>query len=1542
MTLGRKRGLVLVKLMAVLLMSGGWQARSVSAQTPPYVDDVDTKLLLHLNGDVTDSSSHSLNGTPNGTISYDTGRFDQAVVMDGDDWIRIPNAGALMPGSQSWTIEAWFRPEPGATQPLHSYIVSSGWGLGKMFAIRISYGDRLAAWVGADTTNTVFASSGDITDRLFDGNWHHVAAVLDRDDNDSVHIYLDGEELNVSAQTMPVDLLAPGTNKWGVVVGAATPWGNTSTSGFVGMIDEVRVSSVARPQPYTYAPLDDHTVLHLDMDGDGQDVSYYEQTRTETATSYVSGKRDRALKLDGTGAIRITDDIALTPDLQSWTIEAWIRPEANQPLHSYIVSGGYNIHGRQAGIRLSNNNQLVAIFNADSSNPLFVSTGDISSTLFDGNWHHVAAVLDREHGDTVRIYFDGEDKTTGTPTQPLPITPVNGEFGVVVGHSAPWYIGSNGFKGLIDDVRISRVLREPYVSDMTDANGEYISDRYTKVLMHFEGNTDDSSFYQLHPQVYTTATIVPGGGKYGDGAYLDGAGNRITPAYSNQLDIGDSSFVIEGWFKPDSSLIDANGKLVNDHRALFGAFGSPTKQLICRFSNNGNKAKVYAVLYSGPDEKGTSISYAVDGSVAGVPNVFDGNWHHIAMVRDQTRNGELRIYIDHVNQTETVGAMPYAVNGLDSNDDPTYNLVIGSTVPWGAGTFKGYVDEVRVSHCLRPAFIESAASVPAGPAWPDAPERYLSSSDTASQGSLTLTASNTIIVTPWANPMNTDTLAANDLQEFLRKINGTTTGFDIVAGGDLGSYAGKVVLSVGLTRWVNEDDRAGLTRNGFRIRRKGDVICLIPSDPTAMRLAAMHFLESYCGIRFYMPTDLYTHIPSGPVTIAAGTLDDLQNPDTYSCYGSGFIEAEELTWAQRRGFRRRIDSHQHNFGSTLKSSRFYNSSEFGSTFNDVFPMYGNTTSTSSGYQTWLDNYTSQTLVHYIPDITTPQPRNSVNWATGRWQPRFSLSAYGTSHWSTPSSLMVDASEIVFQDNFFKRPYKEFMAFTVQDTNEFSEDAASKYHIDLESTALDLQTRLDRAYSKMYWKYMEELAKRLADQYPSKQLVGGAYSRVRKAPQLTNFELPDNIINWWVFKASDTVIDGRFDPGLSDRSLDIHEWADMASEFGHHDWSQGYQFLIPRIYSDNVSDLYKYTSGQAIDDPANPGTNIQITDHTTTATSAQIRHVHNECYPNWGMDGPKLYLMSKIYWDMEVDLDAELDEFCDNMFGSASTHMYNYFKELENFWAITNEDWEAKLSRYNQQFMIHKDQDRNNDGQSNYDEMQDSLADLRSHLDAAIAAVSSGSDEETRIDLFNRCFSLTELFFELADARTWGDFGTTANAIRSHVKDDIINDFLALHSTGDWDNIYDEGSPTNEFDDTGSVESAIDQIESQIRQWYGPVQISHKGVDYDGVSHLKIQGDKIWYEHQSGGLPQVGHVNGVYWNPNFSGNTSAQKVIADGLLPADTALTASVAIETSPVGGTVTVVQQPSAANDYTLTIEVDDSAVVGFNEYDIHIRWTVP
>lgn len=182
------------------------------------------------------------------TPAFTTGKFGQALTNASTGLQGYYATGNFGGGAPPYTLEAWVKTT--AT------------------ALQVIFGDGSATWLGAQNGKLLasFSDSGTLTSTasINDGGWHHVAVTCD---GTTQRIFVDGA-LDGSRTSTAVIWSATGSSK-----GLGWHFGTTQY-GWVGQIDEVRLSNVARytaaftPQAARFS-YDTNTMSLWHLDGDG-------------------------------------------------------------------------------------------------------------------------------------------------------------------------------------------------------------------------------------------------------------------------------------------------------------------------------------------------------------------------------------------------------------------------------------------------------------------------------------------------------------------------------------------------------------------------------------------------------------------------------------------------------------------------------------------------------------------------------------------------------------------------------------------------------------------------------------------------------------------------------------------------------------------------------------------------------------------------------------------------------------------------------------------------------------------------------------------------------------------------------------------------------------------------------------------------------------------------------------------------------------------------------------------------------------------------
>lgn len=209
-------------------------------------------------------------------------------------------------------------------------------------------------------------------------------------------------------------------------------------------------------KPFT---ADKSTLLLLHFDGDHADGAGRCGTETIKDIEYAAGKFGKAIRTNRGGLFAGPSAVLDVGD-RSWMAECWIKPDIDQAKDSYGLLGSLMGNGRMMILSIADGKRLQFVLNAGPNHSAGVGSTDIGTTLFDGGWHHVAAVVDRARNGELRLYLDGEEITGKPAAQPLIPIPDEGRVWIAIGASMKWYVGGEqAFRGLIDELRITCGIR---------------------------------------------------------------------------------------------------------------------------------------------------------------------------------------------------------------------------------------------------------------------------------------------------------------------------------------------------------------------------------------------------------------------------------------------------------------------------------------------------------------------------------------------------------------------------------------------------------------------------------------------------------------------------------------------------------------------------------------------------------------------------------------------------------------------------------------------------------------------------------------------------------------------------------------------------------------------------------------------------------------------------------------------------------------------------------------------------------------------------
>ncbi len=242
---------------------------------------------------------------------------------------------------------------------------------------------------------------------------------------------------------------------------------------------------------------------------------------------------------------------------------------------------------------------------------------------------------------------------------------------------------------------------------------------------------------------------------------------------------------------------------------------------------------------------------------------------------------------------------------------------------------------------------------------------------------------------------------------------------------------------------------------------------------------------------------------------------------------------------------------------------------------------------------------------------------------------------------------------------------------------------------------------DGSMSYRYYTWLNKVAAELQTTHPDAMLGCLAYSTYIIPPD--QIGLHENIIPYLTSNRAD-----YYEPLFRRKDQQLLEWwGRVADQMGIYDYAYGMGFAIPRIYN--------HLFQQAIQH----------------AVRHDVRGFYAEVYPNWGLDGHKLYVMARVLWDPDVDIDAITDEWNERMFREAAGPMKRYFARCERAWREQDTGrghWAYRLAADPKQFDIFPPQ---------------VLDECTGYLDQA-AAMAESQLVRDRINFFRKTWDVTLL------------------------------------------------------------------------------------------------------------------------------------------------------------------------------------------------------
>jgi hypothetical protein len=483
--------------------------------------------------------------------------------------------------------------------------------------------------------------------------------------------------------------------------------------------------------------------------------------------------------------------------------------------------------------------------------------------------------------------------------------------------------------------------------------------------------------------------------------------------------------------------------------------------------------------------------------------------------------------------------------------------------------------------------------------------------------------------------------AALVLQRYLKKISGAEVPVVGEAALKPQDARDKALVLVGDGQRVRELglSRKGLPPEGFLLKTAGNRVVILGGDDGGRRgtyFGALAFLERSLGVRWLMPFEVGEVVPRQK-TVTVGPLDFRDSPKLFvrhirNSYDNGALGERMKPYS---GDEKRHGELARQAGEWYQLQRL----AFGVRINGAHADEGFYQAHGKAHPEWFA---------LQPDDRRFVPERGVGYA------KLCVS----------NTALIDQKVKDALDELKKNPGLESVAVSPNDGSDWGycmckdckgwDDPRGQkftFRPTYETPSFEYVALSDR-----YARFYSEVAERVCKEYPKVLVVGMAYGTYTPAPLRTKVH-PNVVIEY---------VGGAPWQDDRDRAADrknLIGWGKAGAQLAWRpNWmrQEGYPITYPHKLAEDIKDYYK----------------------------AGLRFGDFDTFVNdWGAGGLNCYVLARLLWDPEQDVDRLIGDYCQKGFGPAAPALKRYFARLEEAstrmaaGADPKVDWYYEAARY---------------------------------------------------------------------------------------------------------------------------------------------------------------------------------------------------------------------------------------------------------------------